>query len=594
MGGRGSLAWVPLLILAAQASVFTVAATRGLDLTDESFYLLTFRHWTEWPSVSMFGAYFSLPFAALDQSVWAFRILGIVLLLGAGIWFSHEVTAALQMLAGKPGREGLVAAALAGGAGIWSYYGGFPGPPTPSYNLLTLVCALLACALSLRLGCKIVAGDGRGLHGTACALGLVASVGIATKVTSGILVLALCVVMVAALAGGRLDARSWARIASLVAGAALLNIFLLWLTDPDLPARFRAGIEIAWARDARKPTNELVELFAVEIPREVLRSLRILMWPLLFSVVVLALARRTPRRSLAESIAVVVFIAWAALLTFVRDNRVHRIVLLTIVAALVALAAMWLRRGSQSPPTRARRFVVGSSIVAVPLAYSFGTNNPLLWHMGMAAVFPLVVTIAQLRALLLEHRIATWAFAISVALLAALPAEFLARQWLDGSYTYRLGAPLAEQTTPLPANPARIDLNVAPALARDVAEFLRLTRDSGYAAGQPMIDFTGQSPGLVALCQGVPLGALWLIGGPGFDGDRVARISLDNVDANDLRRAWLLTSRDSFARIDAWSNILEARIGAMTHAVAGRIRIADPTSSDKSKTIELTLWRPRR
>jgi hypothetical protein len=593
MGGAGPLAWAPLLILAAQASMFAVAASRGLDLTDESFYLLAFRHWSEWPSVSLFGAYLSLPFIALGESVWALRILGIVLLLGAGIWFSHEVTAALQALAGTQGREGVLAGALAGGAGIWSYYGAFPGPPTPSYNLLTLVCALLGVAFSLRLGRKVVAGDARELHRNALALGLVASVGIATKFSSGILVLALCVVIVAGLAGGRLDARSWARIGSLVAGAALLNIWLLWLADPDLPGRVRAGIEVTWAMYPRKPANELLELIAVEIPREILRSLRILMWPLLFAVVVLALARRTPRPSLAESITVVVFVAWAALLTFVRDNRVHRVVLLTLLAALVALAAMWLRRGSQSPPARGRRLVIGLSILAVPFAYSFGTNNPVLWHMGMAAVFPSVVAIALLRAMLLEQRIAGWAFALCAGLLTAVPAEFLVRQWFDARYTYRLGAPLAEQTAPLPSNPARIDLKVSPALARDVAEFLRLTRDSGYAAGQPMIDFTGQSPGLVALCQGVPLGAIWFIGGPGFEGDQVARISLENVDADALRRAWLLTSSDSFARIDAWRNILEARIGATTHAEAGRIRIADPTSSDKSKTIELTLWRPR-
>ena len=47
--------------LAVQALMFIVAAKRGFDLTDESFYLLTSRHWAEWPSVSLFGAYFSLP-----------------------------------------------------------------------------------------------------------------------------------------------------------------------------------------------------------------------------------------------------------------------------------------------------------------------------------------------------------------------------------------------------------------------------------------------------------------------------------------------------------------------------------------------------
>lgn len=592
MGGAASCAWAPLIIVAVQAAMFLLAATRGLDLTDESFYLLTYQHWSEWPSVSLFGAYFTLPFTALGHGVWAIRVLGFVLLLGAAIWFSFEVSTALGALARAPGREGLIAASVAGGACIWSYYGGFPGPPTPSYNLLTLCCALVTVALALRLGRKILHAEARGREGDAFALGVAASVGIASKFSSGVLVLALSVVIVCAFAWRRLEPRAWIRIGSAVAAGALLNIVLLWLADPDLPARFRRGIEVTWAMYPRAPANELAGLVAVEIPRDILLSLRILLWPLVFALAVLAIASRTPRPSLANGIAVVAFVAWAALVTFVRDNRVHRIVLLTLVAALLALAAMWLRRRSGSTPARARRSVVGGAIVAVPFAYSFGTNNPLLWHMGMAAIFPSVLAISQLRAMLVERTIPAWAFAVGISVLAALPAEILVRQWLDGSYTYRLGAPLAKQTARMPSNPARIDLDVSPTLARDVGEFLRLARESGFAAGQPMIDFTGQSPGLVALSRGVPLGAIWIIGGPGFDGDQMARLSLDDVDAKDLRRAWLLTSRDSFASIRSWRSILEARLGAFTHEEAGRVTIADPTSNDKSKTIEVTLWRP--
>ena len=119
-------------------------------------------------------------------------------------------------------------------------------------------------------------------------------------------------------------------------------------------------------------------------------------------------------------------------------------------------------------------------------------------------------------------------------------------------------------------------------------------RDSGFVAGQPLIDFTGQAPGLVALSGGVPLGAIWLVGGPMFDGNQTARISLGAVDPAALRRAWLLTSSDSFASITSWAEIMQFRIGALTHEEAGRVTIPDPTSDDKTKTMEVTLWRPKR
>ena len=281
-----------------------------------------------------------------------------------------------------------------------------------------------------------------------------------------------------------------------------------------------------------------------------------------------------------------------------KDNRAHRIVLATLIAILLALAALRVTRKPIGTLARPRILLVGAAILVVPFAYSFGTNNALmfslLFHMGGAAIFPSVLAIAQIRAMWVERAIPTWVFAVSLVLMTALPAEFLVRQWIDGNYTYRLGAPLATQTAQLPRNAGEIDLRVAPSLARSVDAYLRLVRDSGFVAGQPMIDFTGQAPGLVALSGGVPLGAIWMIGGPPFDGNLTARISLGAVDPAALRRAWLLTSRDSFASITSWAEIMQSRIGALTHEEAGRVTIPDPTSYDKTKTMEVTLWRPKR
>src|SRR6185295_9706124 len=135
-----TLFWFLLLIVAAEAAMFLIAAGRGLDLTDESYYLLKYRYWTEWPTVSLFGAYFSGPFALFGHDVWAMRILGFVLLLGAGMWFGHEASRAFDALAERSSNDGLPAASIASAAGLWSYYGASPVPYTPSYNLLTLLC----------------------------------------------------------------------------------------------------------------------------------------------------------------------------------------------------------------------------------------------------------------------------------------------------------------------------------------------------------------------------------------------------------------------------------------------------------------------
>jgi hypothetical protein len=343
----------------------------------------------------------------------------------------------------------------------------------------------------------------------------------------------------------------------------------------------------------RNPGVEIATLVTDIGPKDTLHALRVLLWPLAFAAVAFAVGSRLPRRSWIDALAVVAFVAGALLVTFAKDNRFHRIVLTTLIALFLALALLWLMKRPIGAVASTRSLIVGGALLIVPFAYSFGTSNALLQHMGMAAIFPVVVSTVLIRSLWIERAISTWAFAVALALLTALPAEILVRQWVDGRYTYRLGAPLAEQTVPLPTNPGGIDLRVTPGLARSLDGYLLLLRSAGFLAGQPMIDFTGQSPGLVAIANGTPVGAIWLIGGI-FDGDRMARLSLGWVDAAEVRRAWLLTSPDGETTISSWRSIVEERLGNVGHEEAGRFTIPDPSSDDKSKTIEVTLWRPLR
>jgi len=582
-----------IVIVAVQAVMFIVAARRGFDLTDESFYLLTYRHWTEWPSVSLFGAYFTWPYVLVGHDVWAMRLLGFALLLGAAIWFGSEAQRAFGALVGRRSRDGELATAVAAAAAIWSYYGASPVSPTPSYNLLTLACALVVLALALRLG-RIVHDDApRGRLATAFALGLVGSVGVASKFSSGLLVLALALAVFAALAWHRLDAGGWSRVVLAAIAGLALNLLTLWIADPGLPLRFERGIEVTLAMMERSATGEVAALVFGALPQDALHALRVLLWPLVFAVLVLTAGAQLRRRPLADALAVAVFVAGALVYAFVKDNRFYRIVLVTWIAVLLGCAALWLLRARLASGARVRSLVVAGAILVVPFAYSYGTSNALLQHMGMAAIFPLVIAAVLIRTMWLERAVPTWLFAGALALLAALPAEIVVRQWVDGRYTYRLGASLAEQTVPLPANPGGIDLDVTPALARSLESYLLLLRSAGFSSGQPLIDFTGQSPGLVAIANGAPVGAIWYIGGV-YAGERMARMSLGWVDAAQVRRAWLLTTPDGATTIASWRSIVEEKTGAFAHEEAGRFTIPDPSSDDKTKTIEVTLWQPKR
>jgi hypothetical protein len=62
---------------------------------------------------------------------------------------------------------------------------------------------------------------------------------------------------------------------------------------------------------------------------------------------------------------------------------------------------------------------------------------------------------------------------------------------------------------------------------------------NGFVRGQPVLDFTGESPGVVMALGGTPPGTPWLVGGHDWS-DRLLRFVLAGMDPQDQRKAWLL------------------------------------------------------
>jgi hypothetical protein len=140
--------WVAAMPLVVQVGLFLWTADRGLDLTDEGFYLLNYLHWRQMiASVSLFGAYFELPFRLLGEQVSLMRVFGLALLASCSAWLACRV---LQFGRSSPiDRTWLVG--LAGCAGGLCYYGYLTTLRSPSYNLLVLICIMASTALLLML-----------------------------------------------------------------------------------------------------------------------------------------------------------------------------------------------------------------------------------------------------------------------------------------------------------------------------------------------------------------------------------------------------------------------------------------------------------
>ena len=136
------------ILLGLQVLVFVALSGRGLDFTDESYYLLSYQHGRGIAATTtFFGLFFEWPFRLLGGDVGAMRVLGLALLAGTGGHLAWRAFVFVQPDGARVPWPYLAAAM----AGSLLYYIHLATLRAPSYNLLVLACIHLATALLLSL-----------------------------------------------------------------------------------------------------------------------------------------------------------------------------------------------------------------------------------------------------------------------------------------------------------------------------------------------------------------------------------------------------------------------------------------------------------
>ena len=236
---------------------------RGLDLTDESFYLLGALHPD---NIRLFASATHWVSGALWQmsgSLVAFRALGLGLATASAMLLAWGVLCLAPRigLAAATDRfsHAAVLATSISGAFLYGSFVSF----TPSYNLLG---ASGAC-FSIGLGLLSIADNryaGRASVLAALA-GLTLGVTVLCKFSSGLCTAGLLLVLQAVMTwkrpGGRLDSLLMVACAFAAIGAAML-----WTTGVlEAIRQFRAGLEIVWSAQGDKTTSGRLVRSALDI-----------------------------------------------------------------------------------------------------------------------------------------------------------------------------------------------------------------------------------------------------------------------------------------------------------------------------------------
>ncbi|CAN5523289.1 hypothetical protein BH24ACT5_BH24ACT5_02160 [soil metagenome] len=509
---------VALVASVRWAGALVADADRGLDVSDEAFYLVSaHRPDDALATVSDFGFYLQPLLWLVGGSLKYFRIAGLGLLLLASAMAAlvalgpivHRMSSKLQV-AGA-----LVSAAALMWAATLTYYGLWL--PTPSYNLLNVVLMLLVAASLIGgsralvdvhdVGSALVRPRHRAVW-PLTALGALLVLGASIKVSSYLAAALVCAACIAVVAGRHL---------------------LLAVRATAVGAL--AGIVVHWGLIAGPPTSDVRRLWRGAQALDLLKSHSpSVLWQNDYLLDTVA-----PWFGALALGIVGMTVAWS----YVRSCRARTTVVVALAA--VAFVAMWGRRPHGGPPVlsddtgwwwvrtgalalvgvtalaprRSRVLIVGPCVMLLGVAAGAGSNAGIVRQIGL--------TVGLVALGVLTQAVAVWAMLDRShhRLMAAIPgalffvlASVTSMGVIVGAreHPYRLGLPLEESDR-------RVDLGrfgtvwVAPDTALYITQLQALSAGLSEAERQCFIDLTGGTPVSAIALDARPAGAAWLIGG---------------------------------------------------------------------------------
>ncbi|WP_139810049.1 hypothetical protein [Sphingomonas azotifigens] len=462
---------IPLLVatvlaLLLSGGLLLYGAGRGIDLTDEIFYLVWARDPEAYPLLYQPFGYLLHPlYVLLGGDVARYRLTGFAITALAGALLGGGVAPRVA----QRGRFALFGA----GAALVIY---FPWILTPSYNSAANIGAMLVLAGVATLLRHQTPAPGSRLAVVAIACGLCAAAFAKPPLfaLSGVLLLVL-----AGLALRRHRWRSVALLAALILAALLINLFLPLRQIPALLARIAASQHILALPNT--PTH---------LPIKILGDWAAV--PPLLSAAALAVAGALVLRRTR----------WAIWLGHCGIACALLYVATTIPDALdggipefPGLALLLIAAGYAALVARADALLIALLLVA-PFAVALGTFNNQWAQLDFSMVFPLLALFR-----LAGEDPVRWRQAGAYALsLAAAPLLLLAAALSPYSLPDSLFAQQIPVTHPITGSRLLVDA--------ETADFLNGAH--GQAQGALLVDLSGTGPGVAAALGAKAPVLLWL------------------------------------------------------------------------------------
>lgn len=557
----------------------------GFDFTDESFYLV----WLANPfnydiSITQFGFVYHLLYQLLDGRIAALRQANILITFGLA-WCLASVF--LQEVFGRSSMNCLqrlvITAAVATSATTSIVFAGM-WLPTPSYNSLTLQ-GMLVCAIGLILAKKSITRAslfGWFLIGAGGWLVFMAKPPSASVLS----LLAICYLTVS----NKLNLRLIA--VALFASVSLLVLSALYIDGSihDFVERMKGGFELTILLGGHS-VQSLFRLEELQLNEKTKDLLNLIVFITFLFTYFVSVDRKMLKTIGFSFFATLSILSLAIVFGFIRKPldgiQFPGLILCAPLGATILLGFSKYIFGGGAKIPLAHLFLA-LMFMLLPYIYAFGTNGNYWILIACAGIFCVLSGLVFLSPMVLHPGFP--GILLSICLLIQLVSVAIIQTGIESPYRqpkslrddhWKVELRTRGNTIILPEN-----------FAHYIKDASKIAAQAQFKMGTPVIDLSGETPGILYAIGASNIGLPWLLGGyPGSNAFAIK--AFEKPNCSDLAQAWILLEPSGQRRI---STDVLASIGAnaeMDFQLAGIFRLENDIGGKKEIRIQ-QLLRPTR
>lgn len=516
-----------MTILCFSTLILIFLMDKGLEITDESFYLLKITYpFEDVSKATMFGELYSLLFFR-SGGILAIRGLGFILLNIAALFFLSRIN-----------RFFVIDKFILYSVGLFSLqtcYWGFL-LITPSYNLLAVSSCLVTSGAMIHLLFE------EKKDGSSTWVMLLLAVGLAVlyfaKATSAAFFAIFFVLFSLLFLKGKNSFKTIFFVGFSSFILTLIAIVAMFGSPMKYLSAVETSLQISSALGGGYDGLSLI--------RSLYRDLLVILSPNYFSVrnvfifplLILFFKWRGKIESQAEKVVVLNLLYQLTLLVFAKD----KISYVEIIYYQFGILLFFLITTGKVEDKKNYLLLAGVSFGTF-VASRFGTGNLLFLHGEGSTIFLWGAMIAIIAHVFKNEKLKHF----YITCLVAVTLIFATRSILS---PYRATSPMWEHRKVLQTK--KFNFKLEPRTYVWANEMREQAYANGFQAGNYLLDLTGGSPGALLFLDAKFLGIAWILGGyPGSN--QYFKASLSHTACKDFAKAWLLITADGERRIDLTS-----------------------------------------